>query len=420
MHRAVVPSHRRMVALRSLGIPRCCCTASCASGVRPHNHVVSGLAYNWDMAYKHRQVIDTIPPYKQGKPAPIASSQRTFKVSSNENPFPPLPSVREALETQALGAINRYPDMRGWDVVRRIAEEYAAYGVRPENVVLGCGSTEVITQLVNLVAGPGDEVIYPWRSFEAYPIIVTGAGARSVQVPNRPDGGHDVEAMIDSINDRTRLIIVNNPNNPTSVSLSDREARRIMEAVPRDVLVLFDEAYFQFNDAPDANVAMTLYGEFPNIVVAHTFSKAYGLAGLRIGYAIAQADVGEGMRKVALPFGVTQSAQIAALASLDAEDELMGRVESIKSERTRLFAALRRQGWDFPRPYANFLWLPLGRGTGEAVKCFTEAGLSVRAFEGEGIRVSIGEPEANDAVIAVCQRIMAGTAESGLPRHPAA
>ncbi|PWG63188.1 histidinol-phosphate transaminase [Bifidobacterium callitrichidarum] len=356
------------------------------------------------MSFKHRSIIDSIPAYKQGKPAPKVEGQRSFKISSNENAFDPLPSVVEAIENHALPHLNRYPDMRGWAVVERLAGEI---GVKPENIVLGCGSTEVITMLVQLVAGPGDEVVYPWRSFEAYPIIVTGAGATSVQVSNLPDGSHDIDGLINAINEKTRLVIVNNPNNPTSTSVSDADARRLMEAVPSDVLVLFDEAYFQFNTDSDTSVAMDLFREYPNVVVAHTFSKAYGLAGLRIGYAVAPEDVIEGMRKVALPFGVTDVAQTAALASLDAYDELTDRVKSIVSERNRVVAALKDQGWEFPEPYANFFWLPLGERTDAAASRFLAAGLSTRVFSGEGIRISIGEAEANDLVIDVCAQLKA-------------
>lgn len=354
------------------------------------------------MSFKHRSIIDTIPSYKQGKPAPKVEGQRSFKISSNENAFDPLPSVVKAIEDHALPHLNRYPDMRGWAVVERLAEEI---GVKPENIVLGCGSTEVITQLVQLVAGPGDEVVYPWRSFEAYPIIVAGAGATSVQVPNLPDGSHDIDGLINAVNEKTRLVIVNNPNNPTSTSVAAEDAHRLMEAIPSDVLVLFDEAYFQFNTDADASVAMDLFREFPNVVVAHTFSKAYGLAGLRIGYGIAPEDVIDGMRKVALPFGVTDVAQTAALASLDAYDELTDRVKSIISERNRVVAALKDQGWEFPEPYANFFWLPLGEKTDEAAAQFLAAGLSTRVFSGEGIRISIGEAEANDLVIDVCAKL---------------
>ena len=356
------------------------------------------------MTYKHRQIIDSIPDYRQGKPAPSTPGQRSFKVSSNENPFDPLPSVLAEIEHTALTHINRYPDMRGWDIVERLAQ---VNSVEPENIELGCGSTEVITQLVDLVAGPGDEVVYPWRSFEAYPIIVTGAGAGSVQIPNLPDGSHDIDGMLRAVNERTRLVIVNNPNNPTATSISEADAARVVASVPPDVLILFDEAYFQFNTKADTSVAIDLFRDHPNVVIAHTFSKAYGLAGLRIGYAIASADVVAGMRKVALPFGVSDVAQTAALASIDAYDELSDRVNSIVSERTRVVKALRGQGWTFPEPYANFFWLPFGDHTSIAEREFVKSGLSTRVFGSEGIRISIGEPEANDLVIQVCARLKA-------------
>ena len=351
------------------------------------------------MSYRHRPIVDTIPGYRQGKPAPALPGVHSYKVSSNENPFGPLPSVTKAIAEHALERINRYPDMRGWEVVSRIADRY---GLAPEQVQLGCGSTEVIPPLVSLVAGPGDEVVYPWRSFEAYPIIVAGAGATSVQVPNRPDGSHDVDAMIAAVTDRTRLVILNNPNNPTSASLADEDARRVVAAVPADVIVLFDEAYFQFNTDPDTSVAKDLMHDHPNIVIAHTFSKAYGLAGLRIGYAMGAADVVEGMQKVALPFGVSDVAQQAALASMDVRDELMRRVDDIVVERGRMVAALREQGGTLPEPYGNFFWLELGKRTAEAADRFTAVGLSVRAFPDEGIRISIGERLANDRVLEVC------------------
>jgi histidinol-phosphate aminotransferase len=354
------------------------------------------------MVFRHRQVIDTLPSYKQGKPAPHIAGRRSFKISSNENPYNPLPSVQQAIADQALGSINRYPDMRGWKVVERLAQET---GVSVENIQLGCGSTEVITQLVNLVAGKGDEVVYPWRSFEAYPIIVTTAGATSVQVPLTAEGTHDIDAMIAAVNEHTRLVIVNNPNNPTSTSVDDADVRRLLAAIPDDVLVLIDEAYVQFNTDAQTCVGMDLFREYPNVVVAQTFSKAYGLAGLRIGYAIGPQDVIESMRKVALPFGVSAAAQTAAVASIDAYDELAERVDALVAERERIIAELRGQGWRIPEPNANFFWLQLGEGTDAMARYFEEEGLSVRVFSGEGIRITIGEREANDLVITVCARI---------------
>lgn len=356
------------------------------------------------MTCKHRNIVDTIPSYKQGKPAPKLEGVRAYKISSNENPYEPLDSVKETITTRALDVINRYPNMRGTEVVDQLAK---CFNVTPDEVMLGCGSTEVITQLVNFVAGPGDEVVYPWRSFEAYPIIVTSAGATSVQIPNRKDGSHDIDAMIAAINDRTRLVILNNPNNPTSTALSEEEARKVLDAVPSDVLVLIDEAYVQFNTAAGAADGMKLYRDYPNVVVAQTFSKAYGLAGLRIGYAVAPADVVDGMRKVAVPFGVSQIAQVAALASLkdEASAQMRVRVDALVAERERVISALRKQGWNVEDAFANFFWMPFGADTERATEYFVAGGLSVRAFAGEGIRISIGENEANDRVLTICEKL---------------
>ena len=348
-------------------------------------------------AFRHREDLSVIPAYHQGKPAP--SGGRSFKLSSNENPFGPLPSVVKAIEDKALGTINRYPDMRGWKVVERIAEQAA---VDESNVILGAGSSEVITMLVDALAGPGDEVIYPWRSFEAYPIIVAGSGATSVQVPLTDDLRHDIPAMIDAVNEHTKLIIVNNPNNPTGTTVSRAEAEQLLDAVPSDVIVLFDEAYYQFNTDPDQEIGLDLFRKYPNVIVAHTFSKAYGLAGLRIGYGVGPADLIGEMGKVALPFSVSDVAQTAAVASLDAKEELDARVDAIVDERERVVSALRAQGWDIPDAYANYFWMPLGGETDRVAAMLTEAGVSTRAFSGCGIRISIGTEEANNLVIKTC------------------
>ena len=353
--------------------------------------------------FKHRAIIDTIPSYVQGKPAPQISGLTPYKLSSNENPYPPLPGVQKVLEEGPLQHFNRYPDMRGTAICQRIAD---LYKVKLENVVLGAGSTEIITQLINIVAGPGDEIVYPWRSFEAYPIIVANAGAVSVQVPLTADCRHDIDAMIAALTDRTRLVIVNNPNNPTATSVSRQEVEKLMAVVPPDVLVLMDEAYFQFNQDPDRSIARQVWDRYPNMVIAQTFSKAYGLAGLRIGYGIARPEIADAMMKAALPFAVSDLAQTAALTSLDLEDELMDRVKLIVSERDRLMNALREQGWTtIPQSQANYFWLPLGPKTDQAYERFRQQALAVRAFSGDGIRVSVGLPEANDRVLALCQEL---------------
>ena len=345
------------------------------------------------MEFRRRADLSSMKVYKQGKPAP--GEDQLLKLSSNENPFDPLPSVKKAI-TATLDSFNRYPDMRGWRVVDRIAERY---GVTPDNVILGNGSSENIRQLLEALSGPGDEVVFPWPSFQGYPVMTACAGATPVMVPLTHDLRHDIDAMIAAVTPRTRLMIVNNPNNPTSTSVSREEAERLMAGVPDDLIVLFDEAYFQFNTDPDASFAMDMFKDHPNIAVAHTFSKAYGLAGLRIGYCIAHEDVISEMMKTRLVFSVSDMAQVAAVASMDAQDELDARVQSIVSERGRIVDAVRAMGWYLPEPEGNFFWVPLGERTADAAAEFDRRGISIRVTPGAGLRISIGSSQANDAVI---------------------
>ncbi len=354
------------------------------------------------MEFRRRADLGSMKVYKQGKPAP--SQSQSLKLSSNENPFGPLPSVVKAIEEQTLGTLNRYPDMRGWRIVERIADKY---GVGADNVILGNGSGENIKQLIEALAGPGDEVVFPWPSFQGYPVMTACAGATPVEVPLTKDLRHDIDALIAAVTPRTRLMIVNNPNNPTSTSVSKEEAERLIEGVPDDLIVLFDEAYFQFNTDPDASVAMDLFDAHPNVAVAHTFSKAYGLAGLRIGYCIAHEDVISEMMKARLPFSVTDMAQVAAVASMDAQDELDERVRAIVAERGRVVDAIRAMGWFLPEPEGNFFWVPLREQTAQAAQAFDEAKISVRVTPGEGLRITIGSKEANDAVIAIFEALNA-------------
>ncbi len=213
-------------------------------------------------------------------------------------------------------------------------------------------------------------------------------------MPNRPDGGHDLEAMAAAVTDRTRMVIVCTPNNPTGPIVTADEFERFMGAVPSTVLVVLDEAYAEFVTDPSAVRGGALIGRFPNLVVLRTFSKAYGLAGLRVGYAIGPQYVLDAVRACAIPLSVTAQGQAAALASLEREDELLERVAELAASRDRIVAALREQGWPVPDAQGNFVWLPTGAGTAAAAEAFEAAGIIVRGFPPEGIRISIGEHEA--------------------------
>ncbi|NDZ79303.1 histidinol-phosphate transaminase [Streptomyces sp. SID10853] len=342
-----------------------------------------------------RSTLDAVPVYVPGKTA--ASG---WKLSSNENPYPPLDGVLEAV-TLAAGRMHRYPDLHGTELTNRLAEHLA---VPAPHIALGTGSSGLLQQLMQIAVDPGDEVVYAWRSFESYPIATRLFGAASVEVPLTGDEAHDLAAMAQAITDRTRLVLVCTPNNPTGKALHRDELERFLDRVPVDVLVVLDEAYVEFNTDPHCADGIELYQERANVVVLRTFSKAYGLAGLRIGYAVAHAPVAEALRKTAVPFGVSTAAQSAALASLDRQDELMGRVADLVTERERVYEALLRQGWTVPESQANFLWLRLGEQTSGFADHCRDAGVMVRPYGQDGVRITVGEPQANDALVAAAAR----------------
>jgi len=345
-----------------------------------------------------RAVLEDIPTYKPGKPAGTGGPAG-YKLSSNENPYPPLPGVLESVTATAC-SFNRYPDMACTGLMDELSERF---GVPRDHLATGTGSVGVAQQLLQATSGPGDEVIYAWRSFEAYPIITRISGATPVQVPLTPGDVHDLEAMADAITDRTRLIFVCNPNNPTGTVVHREELERFLDRVPDDVLVVLDEAYREFIRDVRVPDGVELYRRRPNVCVLRTFSKAYGLAGLRVGFAIAHEPVAAALRKTAVPFGVSQLAQEAAIASLRAEDELLGRVGSLVGERSRVMDALRAQGWTVPETQANFVWLRLGERTMDFAAVCEQAGVVVRPFPGEGVRVTIGEAEGNDIFMKVAE-----------------
>ena len=349
-----------------------------------------------------REALAAVPAYKPGKPTVAREGVTAYKISSNENPYPPLPSVLKVVADAAL-QMNRYPDMAVTELTQAIAQRL---GVPPERIATGTGSVGVLGQLIAATCDPGDEVIYAWRSFEAYPIVVAIAGAVSVQVPLDAGARHDLAAMAAAITARTRLILVCTPNNPTGPAVHQDELDAFLDQVPTDVLVVIDEAYVEFVTDEQTPNALSRYAARPNVALLRTFSKAYGLAGLRVGYAVAHEAVAEALRKTALPFGVSTIAQQAAIASLDAFDELQDRVDALVAERLRVVAGLRQQGWHVPDTQANFVWLPLGGDTEAFATQADKAGLVVRPFPGEGVRCTIAETEANDRLLDVARRFV--------------
>ncbi|WP_313968387.1 histidinol-phosphate transaminase [uncultured Rothia sp.] len=357
-----------------------------------------------------RPVFDTLPSYAAGKPpAPVEGLTR-YKLSSNENPLGPVPEVARVLAE--FDAVHRYPDPLSTALRTALAGQL---GVDAEDIVTGAGSLGALNQILKTFAGVNadgvqDEVIYAWRSFEAYPILVGIMGARSVQVPNLPDGSHDLDAMAAAITDRTRLILVCTPNNPTGPAVTESQIRAFLAKVPATVPVVIDEAYFEFcaassipeGEEPPLN-GLDIYRDYPNVIILRTFSKAQGLAGLRVGYSISHPQITRHLRVAATPFAVSALAERAAVASIEHQEAVMARVSHIVAERERVTARLRELGYEFPGTYANFVWLPLGERTGEFVDLMNRNALSVRAFGSEGVRVSIGEIEANDRFLSLCE-----------------
>ena len=342
---------------------------------------------------RFRSVLERMVSYRPSKAAP--SVLPGFPLAANESPYGPPAAVVAAIGREAL-RVNRYPDNSCEEL---IAEISGRFGVPEDGVAVGCGSVGVAQMLLAAVAEPGCEVLYAWRSFEAYPLLTRLSGATAVEVPLK-DGVHDLEAMAAAITGRTRLVFVCNPNNPTGTVVGTAALRDFLDRVPADCLVVLDEAYREYVRDPGTPDGLRLAAGRPNVVVLRTFSKAYGLAALRVGYLVGHPLVAEAVRKAYLPFSVSSLAQAAAVAALGAEAELAAQVDATVAERERVRAALTAHGLTVPASEANFLWLPLGERSAAFAEHCGRAGVLVRAFAGDGVRVSIGSPAENDALLA--------------------
>jgi histidinol-phosphate aminotransferase len=338
-------------------------------------------------------VLEELGAYRPGRrPAP---GQDLSRLASNETPYPLLPEVQQAIAT-AVADSNRYPD----PAALRLTEALAAkHRVDPDRLAVGCGSVQLVQELVEIACDAGDEVVFGWRSFEAYPTLTTIAGATPLTVPLR-DAHLDLDAMAAALTPRSRLVLLCSPNNPTGPALAHDAVKAFLEAVPRDVLVVVDEAYAEFVDDPLAVDGTRLLSSYPNLVVLRTFSKAYGLAGLRVGYALCgDPAVAGALRQVHLPFAVSIAAQAGALASRAVEEQRMAQVAEVVAMRGPLRQGLLDQGWDVPPTQGNFVWLPTGADTDRVSQVFEDHDVLVRAFSGEGIRVTVGTPRDNERVL---------------------
>ena len=348
------------------------------------------------MTVRTRSALDTLPAYAPGR-----NVQGAIKLASNELSFSTLPAVAEAIANAVAhesAGINRYPDNGAQALVTALA---AHTGAPESHIVAGCGSVALCQQLVQIVAGEGDEVVFGWRSFEAYPIVTQITGAVSVKVPVTAGHRLDLPAMAAAITPKTRLVFICTPNNPTGTAVRRADVLTFLESVPDDVLVVIDEAYREFDVADDSPDGLEFALDRPNVLTLRTLSKAYGLAGLRVGYAVGDPDVITALKKVAIPFALNSLAQAAALAALAAKDELAPRWTAVVAERDRVTTALRGFGYEVPDSQANFIWLPMRERAADFARHTEDHKVIVRAFPDAagGVRVTVGSAEENDALL---------------------
>ncbi|WP_328603302.1 aminotransferase class I/II-fold pyridoxal phosphate-dependent enzyme [Amycolatopsis sp. NBC_00345] len=303
----------------------------------------------------------------------------------NENPYPVSPEVVTAVLEATMGG-NRYPDPAHYDLVAALT---AILPVDPEQLSVGPGLVAICRALVQAVAGVGDEVMFPWPSFDDYLIDAILHDTSPVSVPLH--GNHiDLDAMFGRITPRTRLIFLASPNNPTGTTVADADLERFLAALPAGVVVALDEAYAEFATAPDRADGLRLSRVHSNLVVLRTFSKAYGLAGFRVGYAVSEPGLASRMNQVLAPFGVSRPAQAAAVAALRHQEVTDVRVRELIAERDGLTAALRMSGWRLPDSQGNFLWLPVRDRAVELAAQLAADEIAVRPFPGHGVRITVG------------------------------
>ena len=333
-----------------------------------------------------RPAVDAMPAYKPGKSAEQAEREHNIaeaiKLASNENPYPPPAAVVDAVAAACRGG-NLYCDHRATALREALADRL---GLAVDQVTVGAGSVALLYQLATAYVDPGDEVVTPWISFEAYPISVQTMGGTLVRVPLTAGHAFDLDAVAAAVTARTKLVFLATPNNPTGTAVSTAAVARLVERVPTDVVVLVDEAYREFADPALGDPVTDLLPRFDNVAVARTFSKAYGLASLRVGYLMAHPEITSAIDKCLIPFNVNGLAQAAALAALsdDAVTEAQANIDAIRAERGRVAAALSADGWDIGDAQANFVWIHLGDRTDEVCIALEQRGVVVRPFSGRG------------------------------------
>jgi len=358
---------------------------------------VTGLEFN--------DRVNAIPVYPAA--STYAFDGELVKLASNETPFAPHPQVLEAVEAQ-LRTLNRYPDPAKSTLRRRLSERT---GVAAGRIAIGNGSCELLLSAAEAMLEPGAEVVYAWPSFSIYPHLAAMSGARAITVPLNDAQEHDLDAMAREVTAATRMVIVCNPNNPTATGLLPAAIDEFLKAVPRNVAVILDEAYVEFSTLQDPDESLDLLGRHPNLIVLRTFSKVYGLCGLRVGYALGSEQFRLAVDRVRQPFSVNALAQAAATEALNHVDEVERRVEQTAIERLHVESELEERGFETSDSQANFSWVALGdRDEDEIVDGLAKLGVIVRAGNALGqegwMRVTYGTRHENDRFLAALDQMV--------------
>jgi histidinol-phosphate aminotransferase len=351
-----------------------------------------------------------ISPYQPGKPVEELERELgisgAIKMASNENPHGPSPRAIAAMR-EVLEDVNRYPDGYGFDLRARLAEEFS---VAPDQLSFGCGADELLELLAKSFLGPGDECVYAWPSFAMYPVVVKGMGATPVSVPLDDSLTHDLPAIADAVTERTKMVIVCNPNNPTGTSVGRAAFDAFVESLPPDLILVLDEVYWDFARRPDFPSSLAWVERRPGTISLRSFSKLYGLAGLRIGYAISDLELASILDRARHPFNVSRLAEVAALAALDDAEH----VRRTLTENARGVEYLERElealGIETWPTDTNFL---LARTGPETYERLLPEGIIVRPLSGFGlaehVRITIGSAEENERLVKALRKLGEGS-----------
>ncbi len=355
---------------------------------------------------KVRELLNDIKPYQAGKRVSELKDEleleELIKLSSNESPLPPTKLAQKAMRL-AVSQLNRYPDGGSRMLVSKLSERLK---VPAENIIIGNGSNELIRLLAQVLAEPDDELVMAWPSFVVYPLVAKMMQAKAVEIP-LADDRHDLKMMAAAVTDKTKVVFVCNPNNPTGTIVSRAETMKFIKQVPSDVVIAFDEAYFEFVDSDDYISGLELFSDYPNIVVFRTFSKIYGMAGARIGYAVAPKELVGAIQKVREPFNINMLAQVGAYYSLDCDTEISRRAADNLKEKTFIEGELKRLNIKFAPSQANFIYADMGKDALVAAKEMQKLGVIVRAFpDSNYVRVTIGTSRENRRLVKILERYL--------------